>query len=96
MDSRIGSIDVGKDGDIAIFNGNPFSIYSRVEMTLIEGEVYFDRKEDLKRRELLAKEKKELIEKERRMAPQDMQRQPMPQIPPTVSAPRDDQPEIKQ
>lgn len=96
MDSRIGSIDVGKDGDIAIFNGNPFSIYSRVEMTLIEGEVYFDRKEDLKRRELLAKEKKELIEKERRMAPQDMQRQPMPQIPPTVSAPREDQPEIKQ
>ncbi|MCG3162591.1 MAG: Imidazolonepropionase [Acidobacteria bacterium] len=96
MDSRIGSIDVGKDGDLAIFNGNPFSIYSRVEMTLIEGEVYFDRKEDLKRRELLAKEKKELIEKERRMAPQDMQRQPMPQIPPTVSAPRDDQPEIKQ
>lgn len=96
MDSRIGSIDVGKDADIAIFNGNPFSIYSRVEMTLIEGEVYFDRKEDLKRRELLAKEKKELIEKERRMAPQDMQRQPMPQIPPTVSAPRDDQPEIKQ
>jgi imidazolonepropionase-like amidohydrolase len=96
MDKRIGSIDVGKDADLAIFNGNPFSIYSRVEMTLIEGEVYFDRKEDLKRREMIAKEKKELIEKERRMAPQDMQRQPMPQIPPTVSGPRDDQPEIKQ
>ena len=36
----------------------------RVEMTLIEGDVYFDRKEDLKRRETIAKEKKELIEKE--------------------------------
>jgi imidazolonepropionase-like amidohydrolase len=96
MDKRIGSIDVGKDADLAIFNGNPFSIYSRVEMTLIEGEIYFDRKEDLKRREMIAKEKKELIEKERRMAPQDQQRQPMPQIPPTVSGPRDDQPEIKQ
>ncbi|MGE0131218.1 MAG: amidohydrolase [Blastocatellales bacterium] len=95
MDHRIGSIDVGKDGDLAIFNANPFSIYARVEMTLIEGEVYFDRKEDLKRRELIAKEKKELIEKERRMAPQDQQRQPMPQIPPTVSGPREDHPEIK-
>jgi imidazolonepropionase-like amidohydrolase len=95
MDHRIGSIDVGKDGDLAIFNANPFSIYARVEMTLIEGEVYFDRKEDLKRRETSAKEKKELIEKERRTAPLE-QRQPMPPITPTVSGPGDDQPEIKQ
>jgi len=87
MDHRIGSIDVGKDGDLAIFNANPFSIYARVEMTLIEGEVYFDRKEDLKRRELIAKEKKELIEKERRTTPQEPQRQPAPTITPTVSGP---------
>ncbi|HEX2491156.1 MAG TPA: amidohydrolase family protein, partial [Blastocatellia bacterium] len=91
MDHRIGSIDVGKDGDLAIFNANPFSIYARVEMTLIEGEVYFDRKEDMKRRETIAKEKKELIEKERRTAPQE-QRQPMPPITPTVSGPGDDHP----
>ncbi len=58
-----------------------------VEMTLIEGEAYFDRKEDLKRRELIAKEKKELIEEERRSAPQEQQRQPLPLIPPTVSGP---------
>lgn len=91
MDSRIGSIDVGKDGDLAIFNGHPFSIYSRVEMTLIEGEVYFDRKADLARRDQLAKEKKELIEKERRAAgAPDQQRQPGPQITPTVSGPREE------
>jgi imidazolonepropionase-like amidohydrolase len=87
MDSRIGSIDVGKDGDIAIFNAHPFSIYARVEMTLIEGEVYFDRKDDLKHREIIAKEKKELLEKERRMGPGDPQRQQPPQITPTVSGP---------
>src|SRR4029453_4923659 len=74
-ENRIGTTDVGKDGDLAIFNANPFSIYARVEMTLIEGEVYLDRKEDLKRREVIAKEKKDLIEKERRTAPQE-QRQP--------------------
>ncbi|MGH9752568.1 MAG: amidohydrolase family protein [Blastocatellia bacterium] len=96
MDHRIGSIDVGKDADLAIFNAHPFSIYARVEMTLIEGEVYFDRKEDLNRRELIAKEKKELIEKEKRAAPQDQPRPPAPLIPPTVSGPGGDQPEIKQ
>jgi imidazolonepropionase-like amidohydrolase len=40
---RTGSIDVGKDADIAIFNGHPFAPASRVEMTLIDGRVFFDR-----------------------------------------------------
>lgn len=40
---RTGSIDVGKDADIAIFNGHPFAPGSRVEMTLVDGRVYFDR-----------------------------------------------------
>ncbi len=43
IDSRVGSIDVGKDADIAIFNKHPFSVYTRCEMTLIEGEVFFER-----------------------------------------------------
>ena len=42
IEDRVGSIEVGKDADLAIFNGHPLSVYSRVEMTLIEGEVYFD------------------------------------------------------
>ncbi len=66
LDKRVGSIDVGKDADLVLFNGHPFSIYSRPEVTMIEGVVYFDRKQDLERREKVAKEKKELIEKERR------------------------------
>jgi imidazolonepropionase-like amidohydrolase len=67
LDQRIGSIDVGKDADLVLFNGHPFSIYSRPEVTMIEGEVYFDRKQDVANRELLAKEKKDLIEKERKL-----------------------------
>jgi imidazolonepropionase-like amidohydrolase len=43
IDKRVGSIDVGKDADIAIFNGHPFAPASRVEMTLIDGRVFFDR-----------------------------------------------------
>ena len=43
VDKLTGSIDVGKDADLAIFNGHPFAPASRVEMTLIDGRVFFDR-----------------------------------------------------
>ena len=42
LDHRIGSIEVGKDADLAIFNGHPLNGYSRCVMTLIDGEVYFE------------------------------------------------------
>ncbi|MFO0845482.1 MAG: amidohydrolase family protein [Gemmataceae bacterium] len=42
---RTGSIDVGKDADLAVFNGHPLNSYARVEMTLVEGEVFFERKD---------------------------------------------------
>ncbi|HUO85131.1 MAG TPA: amidohydrolase family protein [Thermoanaerobaculia bacterium] len=67
IDHRVGSIEVGKDGDLVIWSGHPFSTYSRVETTLIEGEIYFDRQQDLQRREELRLEKERLLamEKER-------------------------------
>ena len=39
-----------KDADLAIFNGHPFSPYARVEMTLIDGQIFFDRERDVKSR----------------------------------------------
>jgi imidazolonepropionase-like amidohydrolase len=45
IDKKTGSIEVGKDADLAVFNGHPLNSYSRVEMTIVEGEVYFERKE---------------------------------------------------
>jgi imidazolonepropionase-like amidohydrolase len=47
IDNRTGSIEVGKDADLAIFNGHPQNGYARCEMTLVEGEVYFQRAEKL-------------------------------------------------
>jgi imidazolonepropionase-like amidohydrolase len=44
LDSRIGSIEPGKDADIALFNGHPFDATARCELTLIDGEVWFERK----------------------------------------------------
>ena len=43
ISDRIGSIEVGKQGDIAIFNGHPLNGFSRCEQTLIAGEPYFTR-----------------------------------------------------
>jgi imidazolonepropionase-like amidohydrolase len=48
LENRIGSIEVGKDADLAIFDGHPLNSYARPEMTLVEGEVYFQRSEALK------------------------------------------------
>ncbi len=43
LDDRIGSIEEGKDGDLAIFSGHPFSIYSLVVATVIDGVVVYER-----------------------------------------------------
>ena len=64
LDHRLGSIEVGKDADLAIWTGHPLSTYSRVDTTFIEGEIYFDRTTDLQRREEARKEKERLLKKE--------------------------------
>ena len=43
---RIGSIEIGKEGDIAIFDNHPLSIYAVPQMTIIDGVKYFDINED--------------------------------------------------
>ena len=48
IDDRVGSIEVGKDGDIAIFKGHPLSIYAVPQMTIVDGQIYFDIHKDPK------------------------------------------------
>ncbi len=43
VEARVGSIDVGKDADLAIFSGHPFAPASHVVKTLVDGRVFFDR-----------------------------------------------------
>jgi imidazolonepropionase-like amidohydrolase len=45
LDDRLGSIEVGKDADIVLFNAHPFDAFSRCELSLIDGEAYFQRRE---------------------------------------------------
>ena len=68
IDDRVGSIEVGKDADLTIFSAHPLSIYSVVEQTIIDGQVYFDREHDLSLREALRQEKEALLEKHKRRA----------------------------
>lgn len=46
MDRYTGSIEIGKDGDLAVFDGYPLSSMSKCIYTIIEGEIYFDRSKD--------------------------------------------------
>jgi imidazolonepropionase-like amidohydrolase len=46
IDSRTGSLEVGKDGDIAIFKNHPLSIYGVPQFTIVDGIVRFDRAAD--------------------------------------------------
>ena len=47
IEKRVGSLEVGKDADVAVFNHHPFAPDARVEMTLVDGVVLFDRAKDV-------------------------------------------------
>ncbi len=51
VDKIAGSLEAGKHGDVAVFSRHPLDSYTRCEMTIIEGEVYFDRDQDVKERQ---------------------------------------------
>jgi imidazolonepropionase-like amidohydrolase len=64
IQDRVGSIDVGKDADLVVWTAHPFSVYSRVETTFIDGDIFFDRQQDLARRPELERERQELMSAE--------------------------------
>ena len=43
LQDRIGSLEAGKNGDVVLWSGNPFSVYSRPEKVWIDGAMLFDR-----------------------------------------------------
>ena len=38
---RVGSLEVGKDGDVAIFDGNPLEVFTKALYTIIEGKIVY-------------------------------------------------------
>jgi len=78
IDKRVGSIEVGKDADLVIYNHDPLSAYAVVQKTLVDGRVLFDRDKDIAGRATLENEKKDLIAKEKAAAkkPEEKSKRP--------------------
>jgi imidazolonepropionase-like amidohydrolase len=43
LDDKIGSLAPGKNADVVLWSGNPFSVYSRAEKVWVDGALLFDR-----------------------------------------------------
>jgi imidazolonepropionase-like amidohydrolase len=61
IDDRVGSIKVGKDADLVLWNTHPMSIYAKAEKTIIEGRTFFDLELDKKLRQNIKNDRSLLI-----------------------------------
>ena len=43
LDDKIGSIEVGKNADVVLWSGNPFSVYTKAEKVWVDGAMLYDR-----------------------------------------------------
>jgi imidazolonepropionase-like amidohydrolase len=65
IDKTVGSIEVGKDADMVLYDGFPLSDFAKVQKVLIDGTVYFDRDKELISQAAKEAEKQRLIDKEK-------------------------------
>jgi len=59
---RVGSIEVGKDADVVLWENYPLSSYAKVRTTYVDGNVVFDVDQDREMRVRIAEEKAQLRE----------------------------------
>jgi len=62
IDNRVGSIEVGKDADLVIYDKYPLSDYAKVQKVLIDGSVYFDRDKAVSAQAAKDAEKQKLLD----------------------------------
>ena len=63
IEDRVGSLEIGKDGDFAIWSGDPLSYRSKCEATYIEGRAYFTLERDSQLRAEARSERQRLLQK---------------------------------
>ncbi|MEO6039276.1 MAG: amidohydrolase, partial [Saprospiraceae bacterium] len=63
VDDRVGSLKVGKDADLVLWNDNPLSVYARAEKTWVDGIQFFDRQQDAQQQNWVRQERARLIQK---------------------------------
>lgn len=45
LEAEIGSLEPGKNADVVLWSGDPFSVYAKADLVLIDGAVVFDRRQ---------------------------------------------------
>jgi imidazolonepropionase-like amidohydrolase len=71
IDNRVGSIDIGKDADLVIYDKYPLSDFAKVQKVLIDGSVYFDRDKEVSGQAAKAADKQKLVDKLKQQQPQN-------------------------
>ena len=86
ISKRTGSVEIGKDADLVVWSGHPFSPYSLVEDTMIEGDLYFERSRDLLRRKEFERERERLEKVEANLPPAERNKAKKPESKPTPTS----------
>jgi imidazolonepropionase-like amidohydrolase len=63
IDSRVGSVEEGKDADLVLWSTNPLSAFARCEATFVDGKPLFTLEADIEHRERIDTERRRLIQK---------------------------------
>ena len=65
----MGSIKEGKDADLVLWTGNPLSMYSRADKTMVDGVIYFDEEKDAEMKIEIDEERNMIIQKVLKQSP---------------------------
>ncbi len=60
IDDRVGSVEVGKDADLVIWENHPLSSYAKCLTTIVDGRIVFDVERDRERQDRIGAEKEKL------------------------------------
>jgi len=63
VEDKVGSLKVGKDGDVVVWSDNPLSIYAKSLYTIVDGTIYFDRVKDEQMQKWVDAERNRLVKK---------------------------------
>jgi imidazolonepropionase-like amidohydrolase len=80
IDGRVGSIEVGKDADLVLYDGHPLAIRSVVQKTFVDGDLYFDLAADRVRQARMDEIKKKLAPEDGEADEPDTESEPSPEV----------------
>jgi imidazolonepropionase-like amidohydrolase len=63
VEEKVGSLKVGKDGDVVVWSDHPLSIYAKSLYTIVDGTIYFDRENDARMQAQVDAERNRLVKK---------------------------------